>query len=65
MFLVRGAWNSAFLDELCAFPGHGSDDQVDAAAGAFNKLTSVQTPIAITAKMVQQVMHARPARRRY
>lgn len=39
--LVSGAWNLAFLDEAEAFPppnGKGHDDQVDAAAGAFNAL---------------------------
>lgn len=35
--LVRGAWNAAFIDELCDFPA-GHDDQVDAASGAFIKL---------------------------
>src|SRR5690606_20321734 len=36
--LVRGDWNAAFLDELCAFPHGRNDDQVDAASGAFSKL---------------------------
>lgn len=36
--LVRGRWNKAFVDELCEFPTGNNDDQVDAAAGAFNKL---------------------------
>lgn len=38
--LVRGRWNKEFLDELHAFDGQdgGQDDQVDTAAGAFNKL---------------------------
>lgn len=36
--LVRGPWNEAFLDELCSFPNAAKDDQVDAAAGAFNYL---------------------------
>lgn len=34
--LVRGAWNESFLDELCAFPEGGHDDQVDAASGALS-----------------------------
>ncbi|MEJ5222837.1 MAG: phage terminase large subunit [Anaerolineales bacterium] len=37
--LVRGAWNAAFLDELTSFPNGTHDDQVDAASGAFAKLT--------------------------
>jgi predicted phage terminase large subunit-like protein len=42
--LVRGAWNEAFITELCALTDnpkeYGHDDQGDAAAGAFNALTS-------------------------
>jgi predicted phage terminase large subunit-like protein len=36
--LVRGAWNSAYLDELCSFPYGAHDDQVDGSSLAFNKL---------------------------
>lgn len=36
--LVRGEWNGAYIDELCAFPTGRNDDQVDASSGAFNKL---------------------------
>lgn len=36
--LFKGAWNRDFLDELVAFPFGKRKDQVDAAAGAFNKL---------------------------
>ncbi len=32
--LVRGAWNAAFLDEICGFPETEHDDQVDAVSGA-------------------------------
>lgn len=40
--LVRGAWNTEYLDELEAFPRPGvHDDQVDASSGAFDKLHSV------------------------
>ena len=41
--LVRGAWNGPFVDELCMFPNGTHDDQVDAAAGAFNKVTQRRT----------------------
>lgn len=40
--LERGDWNRAFIDELCAFPTGQHDDQVDAAADAFNWLASQQ-----------------------
>jgi predicted phage terminase large subunit-like protein len=36
--LVAGAWNNAFIEELCAFPHGTHDDQVDAAAAAFRAL---------------------------
>jgi predicted phage terminase large subunit-like protein len=38
VFLKRGAWNGAYLSELCAFPNGAHDDQVDASSGAFNRL---------------------------
>lgn len=39
--LVAGPWMEPFLEELERFP-KGHDDQVDAAAGAFNKLALVR-----------------------
>jgi predicted phage terminase large subunit-like protein len=36
--LVRGAWNTEYLDEMEAFPMGSHDDQVDASSGAFSKL---------------------------
>jgi len=36
--LLRGDWNEAFLDEVCAFPNAQFDDQVDAFADALNEL---------------------------
>jgi len=38
VFLVRGPWNDAYLDELEIFPQGAHDDQVDASSGAFNDL---------------------------
>lgn len=38
IYLVRAPWNDSFVRELCGFPNARHDDQVDAAAGAFNKL---------------------------
>jgi predicted phage terminase large subunit-like protein len=37
--LVKGSWNSDFLDEIEAFPEGDHDDQVDAVSGAFEKLS--------------------------
>lgn len=36
--LLRGDWNTAFLDEVCTFPAAQNDDQVDAFADALNEL---------------------------
>jgi predicted phage terminase large subunit-like protein len=38
--LVAGEWIHAFLDECESWPASAHKDQVDAAAGAFNRLTS-------------------------
>lgn len=37
--VVQAAWTSAFLDEMNGFPSATYKDQVDAASGAFNKLS--------------------------
>lgn len=37
VYLLKGPWNEAFIDELCSFP-KGHDDQVDAGSGAFTYL---------------------------
>lgn len=36
--LVKGAWNTAYLNELAGFPHGAHDDQVDASSLAFTKL---------------------------
>lgn len=38
VFIIRGDWNDAYLDELCLFPGGSFKDQVDASSGAFGRL---------------------------
>jgi predicted phage terminase large subunit-like protein len=40
--LERGDWNRDYIDELCSFPTGKHDDQVDAAADAFNYLSPIQ-----------------------
>ena len=32
VFLVRGAWNAEFVDEVCSFPTGTHDDQIDAVS---------------------------------
>lgn len=51
VYLLRGPWNEAFIDELCSFP-QGHDDQFDAAAGAFNHLAAVKGPMVISAELL-------------
>jgi len=36
--LVRGAWNQAYIEELCAIPNGAFRDQSDASSGAYNRL---------------------------
>lgn len=38
MYLMKAAWNDAFMDECIAFDRGKYDDQVDSASGAYNKL---------------------------
>jgi len=38
VWLVRGAWNTAFIDEAEAFPLGSHDDQIDAVSGAIRFL---------------------------
>lgn len=40
VFLLEGAWNQAFLDEIAVFPMGKWKDQVDAASRAFTELTT-------------------------
>ncbi len=55
--LVRGVWNKAFLDEAELFPDGAHDDMIDAASGAFAKLTLNQgTLLASEAKLLRERM---------
>jgi predicted phage terminase large subunit-like protein len=42
VFLVRGAWNEPYIEELALFPGGQFLDQVDASANAFQRLATAQ-----------------------
>jgi predicted phage terminase large subunit-like protein len=44
VILRRAAWNTAFLEELAAFPDGRKDDQVDALARAFGMLSPAEAP---------------------
>ena len=46
VYLVRGAWNAEFLDELCAFSGDGKthDDQVDGLSIAARSVMDFSEP---------------------
>lgn len=39
VWLMRGAWNDAYIDEHVAFPKGRHDDWVDCSSSAYNKLT--------------------------
>ncbi len=38
VYLLKGAWNDAFIEECAAFPRGKYDDQVDAASSAYSEL---------------------------
>jgi predicted phage terminase large subunit-like protein len=42
VFLIRGAWNHDWVEEMAAIPNGTYRDQADATAGAFNKLATEQ-----------------------
>lgn len=44
VYIVKGDWNEAYLDELCLFPGGSFKDQVDASSGAFGRLVTKPEP---------------------
>jgi predicted phage terminase large subunit-like protein len=50
VYLLRAAWNEAYLSELASFPTGENDDQVDASSAAFNALLleEVEQPVAPT-----------------
>jgi predicted phage terminase large subunit-like protein len=43
--LIRGPWNEAFLSEAENFPEGIHDDQIDAAADAFDELTNIRRSV--------------------
>lgn len=45
VFLCHGYWRENFLDEASTFPLGSHDDQIDAAADAFNALLGHQKPV--------------------
>ncbi|GAG04933.1 unnamed protein product, partial [marine sediment metagenome] len=47
VWLVRGAWNQHFVDELCAIPNGTFRDQGDAASGALNGLAGSLVQIGV------------------
>jgi predicted phage terminase large subunit-like protein len=50
--LVRGAWNEAYIAELCLFPNGKHDDQVDGSSCAFNAVLLEPEPVKITGEVV-------------
>ncbi len=42
--LVRGMWNQAYIEEMCAVPNGAFRDQADATAGGYNKLAGRSKP---------------------
>ncbi len=53
--LVEGDWISAYLDELCDFPGGKWADRVDATSGAFGRLVGPKKSQGVGAPRVVQI----------
>lgn len=47
VYLLRGAWNAAYVRELCEFPTGKHDDRVDASSCAFNAFLELASPIQV------------------
>jgi predicted phage terminase large subunit-like protein len=47
VFMVRGEWNRAFLDECAVFPMGAHDDQVDAFSGAYDAASNGASGITV------------------
>lgn len=43
VFMVKGAWNRALLDEMAVFPMGAHDDQVDTLSGAWDGIANQKT----------------------
>jgi predicted phage terminase large subunit-like protein len=48
--ILEAYFTDTFLDELCSFPYGGTDDQVDAAAGAYGMLQQSRVIEATTSR---------------
>lgn len=44
VYLIEGAWNTEYLDELCQFPGGNRKDIADASSGAYSHLIPPRRP---------------------
>jgi predicted phage terminase large subunit-like protein len=60
--IVEAPWNAAFLDEIENFPMGAHDDQVDGAAGAFNRLAATPGPMVFSPEFLRRA--AQPVGRR-
>lgn len=47
VFLLKGPWNAAFIDEFTTFPHGHHDDQVDTAGAGYEKLVGKRTLSAV------------------
>jgi predicted phage terminase large subunit-like protein len=47
VYMVKGAYNTAYTEELAYFPNGKHDDQVDASSGAFSMLDKQRTRLGI------------------
>ncbi len=47
VYMIKGAYNNPYLEELAYFPNGKHDDQVDASSGAFSMLEKKKTRLGV------------------
>lgn len=47
VYIMRRAWTDTYIEEMCAFPNGGHDDQVDASSGAWAMLDTNKPEIKV------------------
>ena len=52
--LIKGTWNTNYIEELITFPSGRNDDQVDASSGAFNKLHLTRKTVSVSSVVSAQ-----------
>lgn len=55
VYMLRGNWNKAFIEELRSFPSGTFDDQVDGFSRAFNRLLEFAGRIVVNKSLIDRI----------